>query len=290
MWIWMKGRWTRLWTRWGPVRRRRPPPSAAVVAAAATALPAAGSAATGSAAAPAAADRCSRCLPSSPPPLLPLLILPRPVAAGDAGDDAAAMHNNLILPPCPAPLASQTFTEMDLTKDGVINPEEWLTLCQRNPGAAVGGSARPGTCVPAAATAAAVGTAAAAAAWRRRPPALPPTPPTPCRHHIFHDAAGADRGAPAAPQPFMKHTSSLLASREPACRPAGVCLPRCLACCAACQGAYTALQRPPTGPRCSAGVPAVPHATQICPRAAAAAAITSAAVPPLDPASSPALD
>ena len=129
---------------------------------------------------------------------------------------------------------------------------------------------------------------------RRRlapPPTCPPThPPTPCRHHIFHDAAGADRGAPAAPQPFMKHTSSLLASREPACRPAGVCLPRCLACCAACQGAYTALQRPPTGPRCSAGVPAVPHATQICPRAAAAAAITSAAVPPLDPASSPALD
>ncbi|PRW55970.1 calcineurin B 7 isoform X1 [Chlorella sorokiniana] len=30
-------------------------------------------------------------------------------------------------------IVDQTFTEMDLTKDGVINPEEWLALVQRNP-------------------------------------------------------------------------------------------------------------------------------------------------------------
>lgn len=27
----------------------------------------------------------------------------------------------------------QTFREMDLTRDGVINPEEWLALVHRNP-------------------------------------------------------------------------------------------------------------------------------------------------------------
>ncbi|KAL4858026.1 Calcineurin B-like protein 8 [Chlorella vulgaris] len=30
-------------------------------------------------------------------------------------------------------IVDQTFTEMDLTKDGVINPEEWTTLVHRNP-------------------------------------------------------------------------------------------------------------------------------------------------------------
>lgn len=38
---------------------------------------------------------------------------------------------------CTHPL--QTFTEMDLTKDGVINPEEWTTLVHRNPGQCWGG-------------------------------------------------------------------------------------------------------------------------------------------------------
>lgn len=43
-------------------------------------------------------------------------------------------------PGCPAqPVLLQTFNEMDLTKDGVINPEEWLALVQRNPGACLGG-------------------------------------------------------------------------------------------------------------------------------------------------------
>ncbi|KAL4443040.1 hypothetical protein ABPG77_008531 [Micractinium sp. CCAP 211/92] len=30
-------------------------------------------------------------------------------------------------------IVDQTFSEMDLTRDGVINPEEWLALVQRNP-------------------------------------------------------------------------------------------------------------------------------------------------------------
>lgn len=30
--------------------------------------------------------------------------------------------------------AVQTFAEMDLSKDGRINPEEWMVLVQRNPG------------------------------------------------------------------------------------------------------------------------------------------------------------
>ena len=43
-------------------------------------------------------------------------------------------------PSCPAqPALLQTFNEMDLTKDGVINPEEWLALVQRNPGEFSGG-------------------------------------------------------------------------------------------------------------------------------------------------------
>jgi hypothetical protein len=33
----------------------------------------------------------------------------------------------------PAPLL-QTFAEMDLTRDGVINPEEWLAMVHRKPG------------------------------------------------------------------------------------------------------------------------------------------------------------
>ena len=33
----------------------------------------------------------------------------------------------------------QTFAEMDLTRDGVINPEEWMALVHRNPGGWVGG-------------------------------------------------------------------------------------------------------------------------------------------------------
>lgn len=44
---------------------------------------------------------------------------------------------------CPLPVCLpaclprlQTFKEMDLTKDGVINPEEWMALVHRNPGGA----------------------------------------------------------------------------------------------------------------------------------------------------------
>ena len=43
------------------------------------------------------------------------------------------IHAPTPTPPHPPP--TQTFAELDITGDGVINPEEWMTMVKRNPGA-----------------------------------------------------------------------------------------------------------------------------------------------------------
>jgi hypothetical protein len=117
-----------------------------------------------------------------------------------------ARATSLLLPALSAahaPSLPQTFSEMDLTRDGVINPEEWMTLVHRNPG---GQPRRP---------------------WRQRcgsrahkppprgccclacpaapHPGLPGLhPPPPRRHHLLHDPAGAQRSVPALPHPLQR--------------------------------------------------------------------------------------
>ena len=54
----------------------------------------------------------------------------------EVGGKRMRKHARLARTPSPPhPPPTQTFAELDITGDGVINPEEWMTMVKRNPGA-----------------------------------------------------------------------------------------------------------------------------------------------------------